>query len=695
MDLYEPLDAARREIRLLRINVDLQERGADEICGVLSTESFDSIQYQYDALSYIWGQELGNAEISVNGQAFSVTRNLDDFLREWRRRARLDASMASSAPLWVDALCINQVDEAERSNQVAMMGQIYQAARKTISWLGTEYELKHEDLCAIEELSISIRKSAPGESPLEVIKRTTHENFWYTTSAKIFNEDGSGRRTIHEWIKGILWHKYWRRAWIRQELVCSHDVILWHAQTVSDLEDWVRIAEWMGTLVELGQPDLIDNKTWQHLVQIHALHRDVNGFSFMQARRMFQLAVETPCDPQERRVTIRQAVVESRHLRATDPRDKIFAMLGFSRGFRAPDYQSSTEQVYTDFARQFWIEQEDYSFLIWAGSVHNVHGRTIYGLCEAQHLFLPSWVPNWDHLAQSPRPRHWYESHDLNASAGLLSSRARSPTGHRFLALSGLETDVVLKTKDVACSIGAARSFAREALTYLNDAHDLNHKQRNSGSSQSAEKRHLPDTTRGKMILQLAFGPSKLGRSAAPFRHVDRASKAFYALAFGVLGTIMYQRTYESVASHVPHNDLAKFRACFINEADGLGWTPSELDEIDKGLRLKSSLDDDEMFNLYRSALSALKSHTHEFSLALTGNGRIGWVFGDTKPGDTIWMFSSCPFPIVLRKIVGEERYMVIGPCEIAGLMNGELAREVFSGDKDKIAAAMQRIVLA
>lgn len=36
---------------------------------------------------------------------------------------------------WIDALCINQADLAERNAQVAAMGRIYAFGRQTIVWL--------------------------------------------------------------------------------------------------------------------------------------------------------------------------------------------------------------------------------------------------------------------------------------------------------------------------------------------------------------------------------------------------------------------------------------------------------------------------------------------------------------------------------------------------------------------------------
>jgi hypothetical protein len=38
--------------------------------------------------------------------------------------------------LWVDAICINQTDNSERSQQVRSMAKIYEDAKRVLSWLG-------------------------------------------------------------------------------------------------------------------------------------------------------------------------------------------------------------------------------------------------------------------------------------------------------------------------------------------------------------------------------------------------------------------------------------------------------------------------------------------------------------------------------------------------------------------------------
>ena len=65
---------------------------------------------EYAGLSYVWGTETDPVRIECNGCQIEVTQNFAEAL--WHIR---DESI--SIYLWVDALCINQHDLAEKSHQ--------------------------------------------------------------------------------------------------------------------------------------------------------------------------------------------------------------------------------------------------------------------------------------------------------------------------------------------------------------------------------------------------------------------------------------------------------------------------------------------------------------------------------------------------------------------------------------------------
>ncbi|KAL6865857.1 hypothetical protein ACO1O0_001956 [Amphichorda felina] len=90
---------------------------------------------EYEALSYTWGSAHSRRAIIVEDPALNtrtkllVTKSLAIALHHLRYRDRARA-------LWVDAICINQQDMAERNAQVQRMPHVYRLAHRVVVWLG-------------------------------------------------------------------------------------------------------------------------------------------------------------------------------------------------------------------------------------------------------------------------------------------------------------------------------------------------------------------------------------------------------------------------------------------------------------------------------------------------------------------------------------------------------------------------------
>ncbi|TQV92544.1 heterokaryon incompatibility protein (HET) domain-containing protein [Cordyceps javanica] len=88
----------------------------------------------YCALSYTWGSTTDDLRhILRNGEDFIVTRNLFEALQKFR-------SESEPVLMWIDAICINQVSDAECTQQIGLMVDIYSKAKEVSIWLGTHDE---------------------------------------------------------------------------------------------------------------------------------------------------------------------------------------------------------------------------------------------------------------------------------------------------------------------------------------------------------------------------------------------------------------------------------------------------------------------------------------------------------------------------------------------------------------------------
>ncbi|KAH7413330.1 heterokaryon incompatibility protein-domain-containing protein [Cadophora sp. MPI-SDFR-AT-0126] len=101
----------------------------------LSIVDFNNLPDDYIAISYCWGIEpsSNNRVWFEDGSRLLVTGSAAAILREI-------ATAKSSKSYWIDALCINQKDEKEKSHQVPLMYEIYSSAEKVIAWAGEDSE---------------------------------------------------------------------------------------------------------------------------------------------------------------------------------------------------------------------------------------------------------------------------------------------------------------------------------------------------------------------------------------------------------------------------------------------------------------------------------------------------------------------------------------------------------------------------
>ena len=104
---YEPLDIRALSIRLLSLAPSSSSKTIIR-CTLLRASLATSVKYI--ALSYTWGDLLQRLVIEVNCCRFEVTRNLEAALRYLR-------DGEDTLTFWIDAVCINQADHQERSQQ--------------------------------------------------------------------------------------------------------------------------------------------------------------------------------------------------------------------------------------------------------------------------------------------------------------------------------------------------------------------------------------------------------------------------------------------------------------------------------------------------------------------------------------------------------------------------------------------------
>lgn len=258
---YTKFKSAQDQIRLLTIRPGNWLQGIE--CS-LKISSLDS-KPDYEALSYAWGDESKQHPIKVDGKQFNITLNLFLALRRLRGRIK-DRGM------WIDATCINQKDDNEKSVQVAMMRTIYSACTRAILWLGEgpEYRESNESWIYFgskrrqswEARTLPPRPGRPGwlfrRLALPPKSAKAKRAFWmlralgtgkHLRELPLFREDQFGNLILNASyrehffaLNDMMEVPWWKRIWVVQESVLPRVVTLAYGSETcpfSVLDDWL------------------------------------------------------------------------------------------------------------------------------------------------------------------------------------------------------------------------------------------------------------------------------------------------------------------------------------------------------------------------------------------------------------------------------------------------------------------------
>lgn len=219
---YTPLDDPSGQLRLCRILPNLDGRGLIIIVDIFEVLH---ISGRFDALSYACGDESSKVPIQVNGLRFDITQNLHTQLSRLR-------ALGCTGWLWVDALCINQTDYAEKLEQVGVMDRIYSIAEEV--FIGFDEDTK--DLCqaAVDHARVAA-----------AIKDMADAMHLDRLSSSQLSQ--AGQNALDQVLCRFFGSSWWSRSWVIQEVcLASKPTILlgsgflpWSTLTQA-LESWDR-----------------------------------------------------------------------------------------------------------------------------------------------------------------------------------------------------------------------------------------------------------------------------------------------------------------------------------------------------------------------------------------------------------------------------------------------------------------------
>ncbi|OTB14618.1 hypothetical protein K445DRAFT_319029 [Daldinia sp. EC12] len=326
---------------------------------------------EFEALSYTWGSPKIREKAVVLGdggevkgfralgrtQRLGLQGNLADAMRHLRYEDR-------SRVVWIDALCINQDDLEERSEQVKRMELIYKLAHRVVAWLGPgspASELAFSKLAhlgrQIEHTRDGTMLSAPGCT----------EDKWFSGKS-VLPWDAETWDAIFETCSRV----WFGRLWIVQEihlgndnsvLKCGPDEIPWSL---------FRRAIICIHAKEAGVPE----KLWHKTQEIKFLCEYLANMPFVDVLKNHH---KRPCQ---------------------DERDKIYGLLSLAPAeiarYITPDYKTSPLEVYKSVFLAVVKHEQRVSLLPYSGRR--------YSSTPAEEW--PTWLPDWSRFVRVTTPHH-------------------------------------------------------------------------------------------------------------------------------------------------------------------------------------------------------------------------------------------------------------------------------------------------
>lgn len=320
---WDPL-VGNDEIRVL-----LLEPGAfsDPLRGRLVTVSLSTLRHKdkYEAISYLWGESSDTYDtLHFPNGTLGLRENLTHALRHLRLES-------TARRLWIDALCINQEDFEEKTQQIPLMGTIYEKASRVVIWLGlaTEHtELGFEMLHHFLKLRSGRRIWPCSELPPNSVARA---------------------------LEDVLSRRYFTRIWTVQEgalarkilMICGAHSIEW-ANEIPEVLPFIRSIK-AATLMPQGEENGLGDVDFEPFLALLQMQLE-NG---PDANRW---------NSRRRRADLLETMYSNRNRKAVMQIDKIYGVLGLVDKMTAAkikaDYTASTEDVY-DHAGQVMLEETD------------------------------------------------------------------------------------------------------------------------------------------------------------------------------------------------------------------------------------------------------------------------------------------------------------------------------------------------
>ncbi|KAG6365916.1 hypothetical protein INS49_000092 [Diaporthe citri] len=241
--------------------------------------------------------------------------------------------------VWADSISINQADNEEKGRQVALLGPIYNRARRVLVHLaGDDGGHAHRAATFVSEKLVMIRQM-PGDNLATAPYPSAEE-------IQLVMEDPRLQS-----VKCLLDHQWFERGWVIQEAVLARDaVVIWGSRMTARFNSLMICHGWLFRSFR-GMYAKYNVNPLNVLLNLYR-------YRFRQVARCLGYSLET-------QPSLLRVLDLARPAKFKNPKDRIYAFLyldGLDQLETAvmdtaprlaiqPDYSKYVAQVYADFAR--------------------------------------------------------------------------------------------------------------------------------------------------------------------------------------------------------------------------------------------------------------------------------------------------------------------------------------------------------
>jgi hypothetical protein len=630
------------EFRLVTI---LPGADQDDIECTLQHESPNQFANRYEALSYVWGTSLPVNPIQLNGKTMRIGASL------WQALYHLRLPDASRI-LWVDAICINQDDKAEKAQQLPLMRDIYRNASQVVVWLGLE-EKDSDGNSYTEKGYALVRELADAaEDPKHRLNCGLGRGFDDPVVKELAIDDSIALV--------FLQNDWYTRVWCTQEIVLAK-----RASLVSGHHtvDWALACQAFEFVEQHG--------VWNN-VQLGVAPTSYAVHHLATRALSFPPTFDNPADE------LLFYLHRTRTRVASHPRDKVYGILGLVCGNVEdidirPTYDESitTETVFTDITTRLMATSRNLDVL---------------GFCYPRKSTpLPHWVADWRTASSLLKPMMEDAKGSrrvTHASRGLKTNPQWEDNG-QTLVLEGQALDTITRV--------GARSLGQGEKHLFCDVEE------EEEVSEAAKK--------AAAAKNAAAAESELSSFRKTWNWIKHVSAVSWAgVEYVVLKNAVYVDWEAFVADVKPTNPgtqegddpmsvfcqtlctgtlapggLAETNKMFNAWLDNLApirklksWRVDRVGGVFvlTGLigYIKSTWNDFSEFSKYIF-------HAEDRRLGVTEKGWLCLLPKTAKPGDQLVILKGGRFPVVLRpREDGKADF--VGECYVHGIMDGEVFDE-------------------